>query len=214
MTHYDGTEIGWRYYPHEEPIFNGYSQTYYDPNYRVSWVWPVFDGDPGLPPDILTLTKEDDIDDCVGPGETITYTICYDLLEDPNVMATHTVICDAIPEEVTYVSDTCGLEVWDPNLPHLICCSIGTLWPGSGEGCIELVVEVRPDTPEGTVINNLAIIWCDEDPAGSIAEEETEVCLNMPPIADAGSDQSVEQQTLAGAAKLDWWCRPTGGGGP
>ena len=71
------------------------------------------------------ISKDDGFaaDECVEPGETITYEICYEYSWlDPNFPApTGVIMCEVLPEEVTYISDTCGgFEIWDPNLPQLL----------------------------------------------------------------------------------------------
>ena len=155
----------------------------------------------------LNLSKDDGIaaDECVEPGDTITYEICYSHMNpDPNYPAmTGVCMCEVLPEEVTYVSDTCGgFEIWDPNLPFLLCVYIGDLdndW--NQEYCCQIEATVNASTPLGTTITNTAIIWSNQNPLGVLEEENTEVCINVnhPPVADAGPDQTVPQDQSGGA---------------
>jgi hypothetical protein len=96
-----------------------------------------------------TLTKVDNIPNgnCVGPGDYITYNICYDAngYGDTNV-----VIIDYLPGGVNYISsDPCGAYnpvshtvTWDINFPPDAC------------GCIKLVVQVNTMASSGGIIAN------------------------------------------------------------
>ena len=102
-----------------------------------------------LPPPSLELTKVDDVNygNCVGPGDNITYSICYAAngYGDTNVMIT-----DYLPNEVNYISsvpagtynnDT-NTVTWNINFPSDAC------------GCVELTVQVKHDAIQGSTITN------------------------------------------------------------
>jgi len=95
-----------------------------------------------------TLTKVDDVSYCVEPNETITYNICYTAngYSDTNVE-----IIDDLPDEVNYVSsDPCG--AYDP-CSNKVTWDMGTLEPNDF-GCLELVVQVKTNTEQDTIITN------------------------------------------------------------
>ncbi len=94
-----------------------------------------------------TLTKVDNIPDgnCVGPGDYITYNICYDAsgYGDTNV-----VIVDTLPPELEFISATGDYE----HISGTVTWNIGTL--GSDEsGCVTLTVKVKCPQPGGTITN-------------------------------------------------------------
>ena len=74
----------------------------------------------------IELNKVDDVNDCVGPGDEINYTISYSYLSDANCSDINDVnIIDYLPEEVEYCSsDPCGNYHSDS---HTVTWNIGTL---------------------------------------------------------------------------------------
>ena len=121
------------------------------------------------PPD-PNLTKDDGLaeDECVNPGDTITYQICFDnccpttqpSVEDsnePTCRIPRVIVVDLLPPEVTFVSASGDAEY----VPE----SHAVIWPFCGDidlstaeaqTCLELVVEVNADTAPGSLITNVA----------------------------------------------------------
>jgi len=100
----------------------------------------------------LLLEKIDDINDgdCVGPGDEITYTICYSYPDDLNLPVINDVsIVDHLSEEVE------PNNPFDPNYnpdDHTYTWPIGTISPGDAN-CFTLTVEVKCPEPGSTITN-------------------------------------------------------------
>ncbi len=104
---------------------------------------------------------------CVGPGDCITYNICYNAngYGDTNV-----VIVDNLPPELEFVSATGDYEY----ISGTVTWNIGTL--GSDEsGCVTLAVKVKCPQPGGT-ITNCCEMTGDCMTSAITACEETSVC--------------------------------------
>ncbi len=107
-----------------------------------------------------TLTKVDDVNDCVSLGldDYITYNICYAAngYGDTNV-----VIVDYLPDEVDYnsldpnASDPCGF--YNPGPPRTVTWYIGTLKPNESN-CVTLKVKVKRAEPCGTITNRCELM--------------------------------------------------------
>lgn len=102
--------------------------------------------------------------DCVGTGDFINYTICYDNLPNPVESLTNVTITDILPLNVTFVSASAG-GVYDPDA-HSVTWEIGDLAGGrcGGEACgacATLNVTVNQDAC-GTTLTNCAVITSDE----------------------------------------------------
>ena len=121
----------------------------------------------------LIINKTDDVadGDCVDPGDTITYTICY---ENPNTKTVHNVtIVDHLPANATFVSASDpGPGAYDP-VNHTVRWVIGYLDPGE-IGCVTLNVTVNPNTG-GITLMNCAKINGDEVHQVGVCEY-TDVC--------------------------------------
>ncbi len=127
--------------------------------------------------DPLRLSKVDNVndDDCVEPGDLITYTIDYNYPTGPNLPDINDVnIIDYLPDEVNYVSsDPCGF--YDSN-SRTVRWPIGTIQPGEAN-CVTLTVEVNCPEPGSTIIN-----YCETksgDEVRDIAYEHTPVCWRI-----------------------------------
>ncbi len=124
------------------------------------------------------LTKVDDVNDgdCVGPGDEITYTICYSYTGDSNCPDINDVnIIDELPEEVEYCSSgPYGIYNSDD---HTVTWNIGTLKPGDAN-CVTLKVEVKECTEPGGVIINCCEMKSGDTPYNT-ACEYTPVCCPM-----------------------------------
>jgi hypothetical protein len=114
-----------------------------------------------------TLTKVDDVNGCIGPGETITYTICYDAkgYGDTNV-----VITDELPNDVDFASATGDYEL----VSGTVTWNIGTLEPNESN-CVSLTVQVKCAEPNST-ITNCCQMTGDCMPSALVACEYTSVC--------------------------------------
>jgi hypothetical protein len=124
--------------------------------------------------DYPMITKMDDVNSCVGPGDNITYSICY---ATQGYGDTNNLITDTLPVEVEFVSaDANG--VYDPCL-HTVTWEIGTFSSGD-EGCVTLTVKVKCPQPGGIIMNQCQMTGnC--IPPDIIAYEFTHVC-NYPVI--------------------------------
>ena len=106
----------------------------------------------------LNLTKDDGLTACVKPGASISYTICYDNLRNPDV---HNVtLVDGLPTEVSFVSATDG-GTYD-SIAHTVTWDIGTIPAGTPQQCVQLVVNVDTTVTPGTNITNSVTISGDE----------------------------------------------------
>ena len=93
------------------------------------------------------------------PGERFIYQICFDN-NDNDFKLSDVSVVDILPENVTFVKDhTNNKKVTGDydSKAHTYTASLKTLEPGSAT-CLELLVEVNPDTPLGTVIYNSVTI--------------------------------------------------------
>jgi uncharacterized repeat protein (TIGR01451 family) len=122
----------------------------------------------------LSLSKTDDVGDCVDPGDLITYTICYDNLQNPDADVHNVTINDTLPAGVTFDSashggtHTAGVVTWD----------IGTVQAEAPETCVTLNVMVNTGT-EGQTLTNCARIESDETEPTTTCED-TQVCTAEP----------------------------------
>ena len=135
-------------------------------------------GPPGgygwVPSPPISLSKDDGVTTCVNPGDTITYTICY---ENTNDYEVHNVmLVDTLPDEESFVSASDG-GIYDA-VNHTVTWYIGTLPAGAPQKCVTLNVTVKPGTSPGTTIKNYCTIDGDET---SPAREETETDVCSPP---------------------------------
>ena len=145
----------------------------------------------------LNLSKDDGLadDECVAAGGNIKYDICFDNTANAyNVTKVN--ITDAIPAQTSFVSATGG-GTYD-STTNSVTWNIGTLSAGAAQQCVQLVVKVDTTATPGSTITNSATIDCEETPPTTV-NEITDVCLNQPPVADAGPNQTVEQTKYQGA---------------
>jgi fimbrial isopeptide formation D2 family protein/uncharacterized repeat protein (TIGR01451 family) len=93
----------------------------------------------------------------VDPGDRFTYQICFDN-NNNNTKVTDVLIVDELPDEVTFVEAHGGKTAgkYDQKA-HTYTWSYGSLEPGLTD-CVELVVDVKPDTTlDTTIINSVTI---------------------------------------------------------
>ena len=137
-------------------------------------------GPPGGPPPpsppVGPLSKDDGVTTCVNPGDTITYTICYENTNDYDVH--NVMLVDTLPDEESFVSASDGGRYDAVN--HTVIWNIGALPAGAPQRCVTLNVTVKPGTSPGTTIINYCEIDSDETPATTVTEQ-TDVCIPPTP---------------------------------
>ena len=144
----------------------------------------------------LKIAKADDVADgaCVGVGGTVTYTISYDNTGDTDL--TGVTIVDDLPSEVSFGSATGG-GTYNSGT-HQVTWSIGSVAEGVS-GSVTLTAQVKSSAAPGSTIINYATIDSNETNPTTV-QENTDICTNQPPVADAGDDQpTVEQEYHQGA---------------
>lgn len=108
----------------------------------------------------LNLDKSADAAE-VNPGQTLTYTLSFDNLNNPS--SVHNVILsDKLPAETVFVSANGGGVYDSPT--HTVTWNIGNLAAGAVSRNRKLVVRVLPGTPGNTKIRNTATIDSDDTP--------------------------------------------------
>lgn len=126
---------------------------------------------------ILGLNKDDGLadDECVHPGDTITYTISFD--NTLNTIDIHNVvIVDDLPPETTFVSASDG-GTYDLST-HMVTWDIGTLPAGAPTDYVTLVVTVNLGITVPIQIVNYATINAAEPGTGPTTKfVRTWVCL-------------------------------------
>ena len=153
----------------------------------------------------LSITKDDNIapDECVNPGDDITYIICYE--NSGNDIAYTVTIVDSLPQEVTVDPD--DLNGGDYNEDrHSVSWEVLDIPAQSGQTCFNLTVQVDSETPATTLISNTIKIQ-DQDLRFDIAEEITEVCECNPILSiEQAIDLKVQARDLleqSGLEKVD-----------
>jgi len=95
----------------------------------------------------------------IKPGESLTYKICFDN-NNNNSNVTNVFLNDTLPSEVTFVSAQVDNNnfagQYDP-IKHIYTGILKSLEPGLVT-CLELVVNVKQDTPVDTIISNFVTI--------------------------------------------------------
>ena len=125
----------------------------------------------------LNLSKDDGVTTCVNPGDTITYTICFD--NKRNIYDVHNVtLVDTLPAEESFVSASDRGIYYAVN--HTVIWNIGTLPARAPQRCVTLNVTVKPGTSPGTTITNYCTIDSDETNATTVTEQ-TDVCIPPTP---------------------------------
>ncbi len=100
----------------------------------------------------------------VGIGDEITYRLCFGNSDNERAVSAVSII-DFLPSEVTFVrAEGDGDFGRYDTASHSYVWSVDTLAPDETI-CVELVVQVRDDTPAGTVILNRATIDSDQTEA-------------------------------------------------
>ena len=132
----------------------------------------------------------------VEPGETITYTICFDNY-DNDFKVTDVLLIDTLPPEVDFISASKGKgSAYYDQKSHSYIWRPGDMVPGSS-ACLDLVVRVRSDLLPGTVIRNSAVIDSNESPA-SVATVDAITSFSGLAISKAIVGNSGDKQTVVG----------------
>jgi uncharacterized repeat protein (TIGR01451 family) len=130
----------------------------------------------------------------VGVGGSFQYTVSYENTGDTDL--TGVTIVDDLPMEVDFVSASDG-GTYD-SVTHTVTWDIGGVAVGV-LGSVTLDVQVNASAIPGSTIINYATIDSNETSVTTV-QEDTDICLNQPPVADAGPDQTVEQDSYEGAS--------------
>ncbi|MDY6986725.1 MAG: hypothetical protein SWQ30_01605 [Thermodesulfobacteriota bacterium] len=134
----------------------------------------------------LVLTKDDGLDEgeWVGPGDNITYELC---VENLTPVTLHSVtLTDSLPLETDFVSAPEGGIYHSSS--HSVTWDLGTLGLGEKK-CVELVVNVKSTTPNGTIVNNSCIADSDETNPTDPVEEDTPVGDGVVVTKDDGVEE-------------------------
>ena len=116
------------------------------------------------------------------PGERFIYQICFHSNEN-DIEISDVSIVDVLPESLSFVKDEVNNTKFIGNYDsktHTYTGSIKSLEPGSTI-CLELLVEVNPDTPPGMTITNSVTIDSSETPP---ATADVNVVTNEPPVVE------------------------------
>jgi uncharacterized repeat protein (TIGR01451 family) len=120
---------------------------------------------------LLDFEKTDDVNsiDCAGPGDELTYTICYNNTSESTFENAY--IVDYLPEGVDFV-------LADPNYnqdEHTYTWELGTIAPDDS-GCVSLTVTVNEKAEPGMYVHNMAELRADPNMLVARATEDTPVC--------------------------------------
>lgn len=147
-------------------------------------------GDVGFNP--LNLSKTDDVDP-VTTGENLTYTICFDNVDNTSDVE-GVVITDGIPADTSFVSAT-GPFSFDGTTVEW---NVDPLAAGSAGDCYQLVVNVTASG--GSVISNQCTIDSDDTPPTTKTEStdviDIELCGDLDHDGDVDGD---DRNILRGA---------------
>ncbi len=96
----------------------------------------------------------------VSPGQNLTYTLSFDNTNNPNPVR-NVILTDSLPTQTDFVSAS-GSGVYNPDT-HKVTWNIGDLAAGAPPQTVQVVVQVKSDTPN-TRIRNTATIDSDDTP--------------------------------------------------
>jgi uncharacterized repeat protein (TIGR01451 family) len=125
----------------------------------------------------------------VEPDDLVTYTLCYDNL-DNDFTVTDIVLVDTLPPELEFISADKGTgSMQYDEKSHTVTWRPGELKPGSSV-CLDLRVRVVSELPPGTVIRNSAAIESEElPPSGATVDAITSfsgLAISKVVVADNG----------------------------
>jgi hypothetical protein len=153
--------------------------------------------EPPIPDLDVTLTKTDDISDCVYPsvGDAntyINYTIQFVANEDVNSV----VLIDSLPEYVEFLSCTGGGDYNEPN--HTITWNLGDCEVGDFNGIpigdvniFTVRVRVYDDAPQGQSIRNYVRMYSDSNLIKTDYVDTNICCVNTILYVDDDADPCV-----------------------
>lgn len=117
----------------------------------------------------------------VSPGDEVTYTICCEN-RDNDVLVENVSIVDFLPSQMTFVSAHGDGQFGRYDAAtHTYLWSISALAAGESL-CLNIVLQVKEDTPAGTVIANRATIDTDQTEATSDQVEVVVTPADEPPL--------------------------------
>ena len=160
----------------------------YDPS-TTPWTQIDNEGDVGDPAGLcipqaevvvnpLNLVKTDiTTSNCVNPGGSITYDICFDNTNNPTMPVTNVVIDDDLPPETTFGSATNG-GTYNSGTHKVTWPTIATLPGGASQQCYQLTVNVKT-TATGT-LTNYATIGSDQTSPTTVTEQTTVCSVSVP----------------------------------
>jgi gliding motility-associated-like protein/uncharacterized repeat protein (TIGR01451 family) len=134
----------------------------------------------------LNLSKEDGLapEQYVYPGDTITYSICFDNVINTQNSVNNVIIRDLLPSKINFISATGG--TFDP-FSNTVVWKIKYLAPGAFQQCMQLMVQVDSTAVYGDIIHNECTIDSDETPPTTQAEN-TKVKMRQDTMVVIGQD--------------------------
>jgi uncharacterized repeat protein (TIGR01451 family) len=135
---------------------------------------------PGVSWDPLNFTKNDglEVGQCVAPGDTITYTICYDNASTNAATVYDVSIVDHLPKETDFLYATGG-GIYNSET-HTVSWDVATSVPAGYPGeCYDLAVQLDEATSPGlNLLNVCTISWTDQNNVhkSTTKERETHIC--------------------------------------
>jgi uncharacterized repeat protein (TIGR01451 family) len=132
--------------------------------------------------------QKDDGIEIVMPGESLTYSICYD-----NINATQSVsnviVLDQLPAELEFVGVTGG-GIYDP-VNHTVTWDLGTLEIGDF-GCFNLDTKAKDDVQPCTIITNYVTIDSNETIPKTDSDTNQVYCPQCSDQIDNDEDELVD----------------------
>jgi uncharacterized repeat protein (TIGR01451 family) len=148
----------------------------------------------------LAVDKVDDVADgeCVSVRGRVTYTVSYENTGDTDL--TGVTIVDTLPPEVDVDEGTIGAGVYN-STGHTVTWDIGDL-AVEASGSVTFSVDMNENAVAGSTIINYATIDSNETNVTTV-QENTDICENMPPVAQC-QDVTVEAEGgCQGCASVD-----------
>lgn len=138
----------------------------------------------------LSITNTDDVNDdqCVIPGDEVTYSICYNYPNEPNLPEINDVcIVDYLPAASKYLSsDPCGIY---SSRFRTVTWPVGTVSPGDSN-CITLTLLLNGCVAENGGITNFVEIDS-SDIVITDASEYTQLCIASNPSPIFGGSGTI-----------------------
>ncbi|MCX5638015.1 MAG: hypothetical protein NTX52_10050, partial [Planctomycetota bacterium] len=142
------------------------------------------------------------------PGDKLQYRVEYE--NEGEGIAFGVYFTDTLDEDLNeatleigpVIDVNSGVQIAPPGTynpaTRTITWFVGQVDPNRG-GCADFSVNVKPDAPHGTEIINFATVYFPSVPEATRTNGVVSiVSYNRPPVANAGPDQTVEQESYAG----------------